>query len=110
MKEILSEPASREALAVTLPPHPDAAKSAPKPPDGTLNGFFYCWTHGIVTHMGSHCNSPAKGHVPKATIQDRHGGATDVRLGRFRDTPDRTHSAKRKATGKHNARKPDTRP
>jgi hypothetical protein len=109
MKDILSSPPPGEALTVTLPPLPDAKNPAQPPSDGSMAGFYYCWTHGIVTHTGKHCKSPAKGHITTATMQNRSGGTTEVRLGRFRDKQDKDPHAKRKATGKHDARNPDSR-
>ena len=35
----------------------------------------YCWTHGWCAHNGYSCNSPASGHIPQATLQNRMGGS-----------------------------------
>lgn len=104
LKDILATPPASEAHAVTLPPRPDATTPMPPPSDGTMKGFYYCWTHGIVTHTGANCKSPAPGHITTATIQNRSGGATEVRLGRFKDKPVRDSNSKRKATGTQHGR------
>lgn len=108
MKDILSASPAAQANAVTLPPRPDPQNPVPQPPDGTMSGFFYCWTHGIVTHTGASCKSPAKGHVPNATVTNRQGGSTKLILGRHRDKPDR-ESTKRKASGKQDSRQQGSR-
>ena len=35
----------------------------------------YCWTHGWCAHNGYDCTSPAAGHIPQATLQNRMGGS-----------------------------------
>lgn len=53
------------------------------PPDRTMEGFHYCWTHGICQHPGTACLYPAEGHVRQATLRDRHGGAQNLALGPY---------------------------
>ena len=53
------------------------------PPDRTMEGFHYCWTHGICQHPGTGCRYPAEGHVNQATLKDRHGGAQNLTLGPY---------------------------
>ena len=36
----------------------------------------YCWTHGLCMHIGSECFTPAEGHKPQATVQNKMGGST----------------------------------
>eukprot|EP00957_Ditylum_brightwellii_P186056 14165563-Ditylum_brightwellii.AAC.1 len=36
----------------------------------------YCWTHGGCNHFGSSCCTPAQGHQPNATFQNKMGGST----------------------------------
>jgi len=35
----------------------------------------YCWTHGWCRHNGVQCSSPAAGHQPHATKENRMGGS-----------------------------------
>jgi hypothetical protein len=54
------------------------------PPNNSLEGFYYCWTHGVATHPGAACTHPAEGHVPIATLQNRSGGSQAVTLVRYK--------------------------
>jgi hypothetical protein len=56
------------------------------PTNGSLDGFYYCWTHGISLHPGTACQFPAEGHVSSATLKDRKGGSQDLLLGPYRHT------------------------
>ena len=40
------------------------------------NQSKYCWTHGLCSHTGETCRTPADGHVPSATVTNRMGGST----------------------------------
>jgi hypothetical protein len=102
LQDILAASPAIQAQSSTLPPPPGARTRTQWPPDGTLNGFHYCWTHGIAAHPGAHCFSPAKGHIPDATLRNRQGGSTTARVGprpdnNARDRPFRGSAAKRKA-------------
>ena len=35
----------------------------------------YCWTHGLCAHAGCNCRTPAEGHQPNATRENRMGGS-----------------------------------
>ena len=35
----------------------------------------YCWTHGLCSHIGTECRTPADGHKVNATLQNRMGGS-----------------------------------
>ena len=35
----------------------------------------YCWTHGLCSHSGADCRSPAEGHKAEATLQNRMNGS-----------------------------------
>ena len=37
----------------------------------------YCWTCGWTYHDGAHCRTPAEGHKPEATIDNRMGGSVE---------------------------------
>ncbi len=41
----------------------------------TNNLTQYCWTHGLCSHTGGECRTPADGHKPAATLQNRLGGS-----------------------------------
>jgi hypothetical protein len=78
LKDIL---AANPAIASQPPPH-----TTPElPPDGTLAGWYYCWTHGVTNHTGPTCNYKAEGHIDTATLKNRQGGALKVTPGRYRD-------------------------
>ena len=47
----------------------------------------YCWTHGITQHPGTACQWPAEGHIPEATLTNRHGGSQRLVLGIDREKP-----------------------
>jgi hypothetical protein len=58
-----------EANVAALPPPPDNPPPTPAAlalsnttGHPSLNGFAYCWTHGVCNHPGNECKSPAKGH------------------------------------------------
>jgi hypothetical protein len=42
---------------------------------GYLPLTHYCWTHGWCRHNGVDCSSPAEGHQPNATRDNRMGGS-----------------------------------
>lgn len=107
LKDILSANA-----ASTLPPPPAAGAHPPVPPNGSLNGWAYCWTHGVTQHTGTTCLYPAEGHVPHATLADRKGGSTTLRLGltsgKERGGPGRDgrgRGRRGRTGGRHNKRK-----
>ena len=35
----------------------------------------YCWTHGLCSHNGKECTTPAQGHQEVATLENRMGGS-----------------------------------
>ena len=35
----------------------------------------YCWTHGLCSHNGAECCTPAEGHNSTATLQNCRGGS-----------------------------------
>eukprot|EP00957_Ditylum_brightwellii_P192302 14639221-Ditylum_brightwellii.AAC.1 len=37
----------------------------------------YCWMHGGCNHFGAACRTPAQGHRPDATFQNKMGGSTN---------------------------------
>ena len=41
-----------------------------------LEGYFYCWSHGICKHDGHTCTTPREGHCKEATLTNRKGGST----------------------------------
>lgn len=57
---------------LTLPPAP------PLPTTHPLHGYTYCWTHGVCTHSGAQCKTPAPGQVPTATLGNPQGGVVRV--------------------------------
>jgi hypothetical protein len=81
LKDILAD--ANSVMANQPPPAQGLTPSLP--PDGSLNDWFYCWTHGVVNHSGPTCKYPAEGHIPTATLSNRQGGATRVTLGRYRE-------------------------
>jgi hypothetical protein len=102
LKEILAANPAIQAKSNALPPPPGARTRTQWPPDGTLDGFHYCWTHGITSHPGAHCLYPADGHIPDATLKNRKGGATTAQVGRpanfgRKNQPSREQATKRKA-------------
>jgi hypothetical protein len=99
LKDILG---AHMANAAALPPLPAGQDGREPPPDGTLTGFFYCWSHGITTHQGSTCKHAKKGHVPTATMLNRCGGTVKVNLGRHKDMS--YQHPKRKADNRHDNR------
>jgi hypothetical protein len=30
-----------------------------------LDGYHYCWTHGVATHSGANCRRLGPGHIPE---------------------------------------------
>lgn len=56
------------------------AQAKPPRPPKELKPGYYCWTHGLGGHGtgGMPCNSPAPGHVSKATWKDKHGGSVKI--------------------------------
>jgi hypothetical protein len=75
--------------ARTLPPLPRNRNYPPN--NGSLDGFYYCWTHGISQHPGTDCFTPASGHITTATLKNRQGGSIDLVLGAFREDPQGTY-------------------
>jgi hypothetical protein len=66
---------------------PNGANQRPRNNARRLNGnrtavpvachlSLYCWTHGACAHEGCDCRSPAEGHKPEATFQNRMNGST----------------------------------
>jgi hypothetical protein len=90
-------------MALPPPPAFPPLDTPGLPPDGTLKGFFYCWSHGVVTHQGANCRYPADGHVKTATMMNRCGGSIRINTGRYRDK-EATRDSKRKAKGKQDNR------
>ena len=39
------------------------------------NQSKYCWTHGLCSHDGTQCRTPADGHMANATLDNRMGGS-----------------------------------
>ena len=39
------------------------------------NQSKYCWTHGLCSHSGVDCRTPAEGHIAEATLEDRRNGS-----------------------------------
>lgn len=44
-----------------------------------LNGWHYCYTHGICKHSGQSCPSPKEGHKKEATLSNRMGGTNNLK-------------------------------
>lgn len=95
---------SKAFLQECLMANPAVADLPPAPTDGTLAGFYYCHTHGVATHKGSDCRSPASGHVNDATLQNRQGGVLKFQLGQYREPEDRKKGSKRRAPGDQGGR------
>lgn len=97
LKEILST-----HQAIITPPRETSPRTPQRsPPSGTLDGWHYCWTHGVATHSGANCLYPAEGHVPDATLTDPKGGSDLIqrrRSGSHKGRNSRKQAPKRKAT------------
>ena len=39
------------------------------------NQSKYCWTHGMCSHTGFDCRTPADGHKKEATVENKMGGS-----------------------------------
>jgi hypothetical protein len=50
----------------------------PLPTTHPLHGYSYCWPHGVCTHAGAQCRTPATGHIPTATLRNPEGGFIKV--------------------------------
>jgi hypothetical protein len=59
-------------------------KSANKGRRSTLDGFGYCWTHGVCQHTGRECKHPKDGHRNDATIFNRLGGHDRITINKQR--------------------------
>jgi len=65
-------------------PKSTVSETTKKQPIGIMEGFSYCWSHGLVphhcmtnprsAHTSQTCKHPAKGHVKEATLQNMCGG------------------------------------
>ena len=106
LKDILAANAATATPSRTRAPPTETTNRTPSRPDSSLEGWFYCWSHGVATHSGTDCLYPAEGHIPTATLKNRQGGKVTIQLGRHRDRdrprqPNRpqTQPKKRKTTG-----------
>jgi hypothetical protein len=45
-----------------------------------LDGFEYCWTHGVCNHKSNKCRFPNDGHKNEATIFNQLGGKDGITL------------------------------
>ena len=50
----------------------------------TLEGFGYCWSHGVCQHRGRECKYPKDGHKHDATIFNRLGGHDGITINKQR--------------------------
>jgi hypothetical protein len=53
----------------------------PSPPPQNcrgLQGYGYCWTHGVVQHDGNTCRTPKEGHIKEATLANPQGGRLHI--------------------------------
>jgi hypothetical protein len=50
----------------------------------TLEGFGYCWSHGVCHHTGRECKHPKEGHRHDATIFNRLGGHDGITINKQR--------------------------
>jgi hypothetical protein len=57
-----------------------------------LEGYSYCWSHGICKHGGLECTNPRESHCPDATWSHRKGGSTNVQGARKPKVPNRRAS------------------
>jgi hypothetical protein len=97
LKDIL---AANPVIATTeLPPtRPPRGPPNQYPASASMADWYYCWTHGVCSHPGTHCRYPGEGHVQTATARDRHNGSTSLRVGpteRF-DTRNPTQRSKKR--------------
>ena len=67
MKQMLDTMKSMQSSAAQQPPRRN--KRNP-------NQSKYCWTHGLCSHTGAECRTPAEGHITNATLQNQMGGST----------------------------------
>jgi hypothetical protein len=67
-------PAAPPAAALLTGPAPG------QPPRNCrgLQGYGYCWTHGVVQHDGNTCRSPREGHIKEATLSNPQGGRLHI--------------------------------
>jgi hypothetical protein len=49
----------------------------------SLEGFGYCWTHGVCTHTSKTCKYKDEGHQVDATIKDMKGGKNGITLPKY---------------------------
>jgi hypothetical protein len=61
----------------------------PPPPSPRIEGWGYCWSHGVSKHDGYTCLRPHAGHIKEATISNRQGGVWNVSRGPAEPRPNR---------------------
>jgi hypothetical protein len=49
-----------------------------------LEGFGYCWSHGVCQHTGRECKYPKDGHKHDSTIFNRLGGHDGITINKQR--------------------------
>lgn len=62
-----------------------AANAAANQHGPVIEGFSYCWTHGLVTnpdHNSNSCDNPAHGHIRTATLANMQGGNNRIWVNR----------------------------
>jgi hypothetical protein len=113
---------SQEYLKSALTVNPTAQASAPatttgdalltgttRPPQApasahranlNLQGWSYCWTHGVAQHHSRDCRAPKEGHIKEATIDEPQGGSMVItsRRNNTRNTNRRNKKRKTEAT------------
>ena len=62
------------AAVANLPSNKTSVDNVPTRATPAQNSV-YCWTHGIGYHSSANCRNPASGHVPNATLRNKHGGS-----------------------------------
>jgi hypothetical protein len=86
LKEILADRAAHTASstqASTVSPLSTISAERAEATNTTLQGFFYCWSHGVCTHSGLRCFARLPGHIETATVTNRQGGSKELNLGKY---------------------------
>ena len=67
--------AAKEILAANTALTKPTEQAKEGQPTG-LEGWGYCFTHGICSHSSANCTKPKEGHKKDATMANRMGGST----------------------------------
>jgi hypothetical protein len=60
---------------------------------GDLDGFSWCWSHGICTHTSKNCKFQKEGHKANATFKNPMKGSDKIGLKQFRNDAENTPPA-----------------